>query len=66
MRSRIVKLLAVAAFAVSMFGSATPAHASTCAWADPTVEQIYCDTIWNPTMSAVCGVVHKATGQCFA
>jgi hypothetical protein len=66
MKSKAFRLLAVAAFVGGMFGAATPAQASTCVAADPTVDYVLCDTVYNPTMRVVCTVVDKALGSCLA
>jgi hypothetical protein len=62
LRSKVIKLLAVAAFAAGMVGSAAPAQASTCAAADPTVEYVVCDVVYTPVVGGVCGALEKWGG----
>ena len=59
MKSKVFRIVAVAAFAVGMVGSAAPAQATTCAMSDPTLDHVFCDTVYNPVVGTACRAVSK-------
>jgi hypothetical protein len=59
---KVTRLLALAAFAAGMVGAAAPAHASTCAAFDPTVEYVVCDVAYNQAAGTLCGALKKWGG----
>ena len=66
MKSKVMKVLAVAAFAAGMVGAAAPAQASTCAASNPTVDYVVCDTIYNPVVGTACRAIQKWFPNCLA
>jgi hypothetical protein len=50
------KVLLTAALGAALLIPAGPAHATTCAAADPTVDYVVCDVVYPPVFSALCKV----------
>ena len=60
MRSKIIKVFTLAAFAAGMVGTAAPAaQASTCHIANPELDYLLCDKVLEPAVATVCRVLTK-------
>ena len=59
MKSKVIRLLAVASFAAGMVGAAAPAQASTCIIADETLDYVVCDVVYPTTVGTACRVIAK-------
>ncbi len=66
MRKMRLALAVVAASSLLTVFAPSPAHASTCIFADPTLDEVVCDTVYPPVMKAVCFIANKLFGQCLA
>lgn len=61
----IKKILLTAAVAGALAIPAAPAHATTCAAADPTVDFVLCDVVYDTVMDVAAPVLCKFQLLCY-